>query len=102
MKTEPHTQTPSQPTTSAPIPDQSKPKPGRLISNSSPIDDFNRVIQVGDVFRKAIQDMNEVVKENVESSFSRQNFAAAIDCLKLMRSTALGYEEVETYNEWVI
>ncbi|OXH40668.1 ATP-dependent DNA helicase 2 subunit 2 [Cryptococcus neoformans] len=100
-KTEPHTQTPSQPTTSAPIPDQSKPKPGRLISNSSPIDDFNRVIQVGDVFRKAIQDMNEVVKENVESSFSRQNFAAAIDCLKLMRSTALGYEEVETYNDCI-
>lgn len=59
------------------------------------------MIQVGDVFRKAIQDMNEVVKENVKSSFSRQNFAGAIDCLKLMRSTALGYEEVETYNEWV-
>lgn len=59
------------------------------------------MIQVGDVFRKAIQDMNEVVKENVESSFSRQNFAGAIDCLKLMRSTALGYEEVETYNKWV-
>lgn len=60
------------------------------------------MIQVGDVFRKAIQDMNEVVKENVKSSFSRQNFAEAIDCLQLMRSTALGYEEVETYNEWVM
>lgn len=102
IKLEPQSQTSSQPTTSTPIPDQNKPKSGRLISNGSPIDDFNRVIQVGDVFRKAIQDMNEVVKENVKSSFSRQNFAEAIDCLQLMRSTALGYEEVETYNEWVM
>lgn len=100
-KPEPQSQTSSQPTTSTPIPDQNKPKSGRLISNGSPIDDFNRVIQVGDVFRKAIQDMNEVVKENVKSSFSRQNFAGAIDCLKLMRSTALGYEEVETYNDCI-
>ncbi|KIR74038.1 ATP-dependent DNA helicase 2 subunit 2 [Cryptococcus deuterogattii CA1014] len=101
IKLEPQSQTSSQPTTSTPIPDQNKPKSGRLISNGSPIDDFNRVIQVGDVFRKAIRDMNEVVKENVKSSFSRQNFAEAIDCLQLMRSTALGYEEVETYNDCI-
>jgi ATP-dependent DNA helicase 2 subunit 2 len=53
----------------------------------------------GDVFRKAIQDLGQVVKENVAASFSRQAFPLAIECLKSMRETALMYEEVETYNE---
>jgi ATP-dependent DNA helicase 2 subunit 2 len=71
-----------------------------LISNQHPLDDFNRLIEgEGDVFRKAIQDLGAVVKENVEASFSRQAFPLAIECLKAMRSTALTYEEVETYNE---
>jgi ATP-dependent DNA helicase 2 subunit 2 len=51
------------------------------------------------VFRKAIQDLGQVVKENVAASFSRQAFPLAIECLKAMRETALMYEEVETYNE---
>lgn len=84
--------TPSKPT-------PAKPKRGRLISNENPLDDFNRLIEgEGDVFRKAIQDLGAVVKENVEASFSRQAFPLAIDCLKAMRETALVYEEVETYN----
>lgn len=79
-----------------------KPKKGRLVSNENPLDDFNRLIEgEGDVFRKAIQDLGLVVKENVESSFSRQAFPLAIDCLKAMRQTSLTYEEVETYNALV-
>ena len=78
----------------------SKPKPGRLISNQRPLEDFHGLIEgEGDVFRKAIQDLGAVVKENVEASFSRQAFPLALDCLQAMRSTALTYEEVETYNE---
>jgi len=81
-------------------PHVAKPKPGRLISNQQPLEDFNRLIEgEGDVFRKAIQDLGAVVKENVEASFSRQAFPLALDCLQAMRSTALTYEEVETYNE---
>ncbi|WVQ71493.1 hypothetical protein IAR50_001031 [Cryptococcus sp. DSM 104548] len=98
-KSEPRTNsqaTPSDPTTL-----QGKPKRGRIISNESPLADFKRVIKEGDVFRKAIQDMGEVVKENVASSFSRQAFPGAIECLAVMRETALGYEEVETYNAYV-
>ena len=79
-----------------------KPKRGRLVSNEQPLQDFKRLIEgEGDVFRKALQDMGAVVKENVEASFSRQAFPLAIDCLKEMRETALMYEEVETYNEYV-
>jgi ATP-dependent DNA helicase 2 subunit 2 len=77
----------------------SKPKHGRLISNGHPLEDFERITSSGDVFRKAIQDMGAVVKENVEGSFSRSAFPLAIDCLKAMRETALEFEEVETYNE---
>ena len=79
-----------------------KPKRGRIISNEAPLDDFNRLISgEGDVFRKAIQDLGAVVKENVESSFSRQAFPLAIECLQAMRKTALVYEEVDTYNTYV-
>jgi len=60
-----------------------------------------RVEGEGDVFRKAIQDLGAVVKENVKGSFSRSAFPLAIECLQAMRKTALTYEEVETYNEWV-
>lgn len=86
----------------SPIQNKSKPKPkkGRLVSNEAPLHDFRALIEgEGDVFRKAIQDLGQVVKENVAASFSRQAFPLAIDCLKAMRETALMYEEVETYNE---
>ncbi|ODO03484.1 hypothetical protein L198_02331 [Cryptococcus wingfieldii CBS 7118] len=101
---QPGAQTASQPKPTVPTSEptlQGKSKPGRIISNGSPIADFRRVIKEGDVFRKAIQDMGEVVRENVAASFSRQAFPVAIECLALMRETALGYEEVETYNEYV-
>lgn len=76
-----------------------KPKKGRLVSNEQPLEDFRRLVEgEGDVFRKAIQDLGAVVKENVENSFSRSAFPLAIECLKAMRETALMYEEVETYN----
>jgi ATP-dependent DNA helicase 2 subunit 2 len=79
---------------------RAKPKKGRLVSNENPLEDFNRLIEgEGDVFRKAIQDLGAVVKENVEHSFSHQAFPLAIECLKAMRQTSLTYEEVETYNE---
>lgn len=76
-----------------------KPKRGRMVSNESPLEDFNAAIEgEGDVFRKAIQDLGEVVKENVEKSFSHSAFPMAIECLQAMRKTALVYEEVDTYN----
>ncbi|KAK6902779.1 hypothetical protein I203_108038 [Kwoniella mangroviensis CBS 8507] len=79
---------------------KAKPKSGRLISNENPLDDFKKLIEgEGDVFRKAIRDLGVVVEENIESSFSYQNYPLALDCLREMRSTALVYEEVETYNE---
>jgi ATP-dependent DNA helicase 2 subunit 2 len=79
-----------------------KPKKGRLVSNEQPLEDFHRLVEgEGDVFRKAIQDLGAVVKENVEGSFSRSAFPLAIECLKAMRETALVYEEVETYNALV-
>jgi ATP-dependent DNA helicase 2 subunit 2 len=84
----------------SPTQTKSKPKKGRLVSNENPLEDFRTLIEgEGDVFRKAIQDLGQVVKENVAASFSRQAFPLAIDCLKAMRETALMYEEVETYNE---
>lgn len=83
-----------------PTASKSKPKKGRLVSNERPLEDFKRLVEgEGDLFKKAIQDLGAVVKENVEASFSRQAFPLAIECLEAMRSTALTYEEVETYNE---
>jgi ATP-dependent DNA helicase 2 subunit 2 len=84
----------------SPVQQKGKPKKGRLVSNETPLEDFRTLIEgEGDVFRKAIQDLGQVVKENVAASFSRQAFPLAIECLKAMRETALMYEEVETYNE---
>ncbi|ORX39724.1 SPOC like C-terminal domain-containing protein [Kockovaella imperatae] len=77
-------------------------KRGRLISNERPVEDFRRVIEgEGDVFRKAIRDLGVVIKENVAASFSRQAFPMAIECLEAMRETALVYEEVETFNDYM-
>ncbi|WOO81065.1 ATP-dependent DNA helicase II subunit 2 [Vanrija pseudolonga] len=88
----------------APLPAKTKPKPkpGRLVSNERPLEDFQALVQgEGDVFRKAIQDLGVVVRENVAASFSRQAFPLALQCLEEARSTALMYEEVETYNDVV-
>lgn len=79
-----------------------KPKHGRLISNQNPLEDFTALIEgEGDIFRKAMQDLGVVIKENIESSFSRQAFPLAIECLKEMRQVALMYEEVDLFNERV-
>lgn len=102
---------------------KAKPKAGRLISNERPLEDYNRLVQgEGDMFKKAvspsfqtspaarshscaeqpqIQDLSAVVKENVAASFSRSAFPLALECLEAMRGTALTFEEVETYNEYV-
>ncbi|KAL1411229.1 ATP-dependent DNA helicase yku80 [Vanrija albida] len=88
----------------APLPAKTKPKPksGRLVSNERPLEDFQALVQgEGDVFRKAIQDLGVVVRENVAASFSRQAFPLALKCLEEARSTALMYEEAETYNDVV-
>nr|XP_019042867.1 hypothetical protein I302_08576 [Kwoniella bestiolae CBS 10118]OCF21797.1 hypothetical protein I302_08576 [Kwoniella bestiolae CBS 10118] len=85
-----------------PLTIKAKPKSGRLISNETPLEDFKTLIEgEGDIFRKAINDLGLVVDENIQSSFSYQNYPLALDCLREMRSTALVYEEVETYNEIV-
>ncbi|CAK9782753.1 SPOC domain-like protein [Cutaneotrichosporon oleaginosum] len=79
---------------------KAKAKPGRLISNERPLEDYRRLVQgEGDLFRKAIIDLAAVVKENVAASFSRQAFPLALECLEAMRTTALTFEEVETYND---
>ncbi|GMK57801.1 hypothetical protein CspeluHIS016_0406350 [Cutaneotrichosporon spelunceum] len=80
-------------------PVKARPKPGRLVSNESPLEDYRRLVQgEGDMFRKAITDLAAVVRENVAASFSRQAFPLALECLEAMRATALTFEEVETYN----
>ncbi|BEJ02117.1 hypothetical protein CcaverHIS631_0607990 [Cutaneotrichosporon cavernicola] len=80
-------------------PVKARPKPGRLISNENPLEDYHRLVQAeGDMFRKAITDLAAVVRENIAASFSRQAFPLALECLEAMRATALTFEEVETYN----
>jgi ATP-dependent DNA helicase 2 subunit 2 len=76
-------------------------KPGRFVSNDRPLDDFRRAFEAddeGDDTEAVLRDMMDVIKENIASSFSRQGFPLALECLRELRSAALDYEEVESYN----
>lgn len=64
-------------------------RPGRIIGNAFPLDDFRSNLERGDVVSKALQDMGVVITEIVEESFSTQRYDEALSCMKEMRETAL-------------
>jgi ATP-dependent DNA helicase 2 subunit 2 len=94
-------------------PPASIPKPGRVISNETPLEDFTAQLNadIGDNVAKAVRvwrhckgrrtadfhpssfpqmrDLGTVIKENVAASFSSSAFPLALDCLREMRRQAM-------------
>lgn len=61
----------------------------RIIGNLHPLYDFEQNTARGDVITKAVADMGRVIPEIVAESFSTQRFDEALDCMRVMRKTAL-------------
>lgn len=61
----------------------------RIIGNIHPLYDFEQNIARGDVVTKAVADLGEVIPEILDDSFSSQRFEEALDCMKVMRKTAV-------------
>lgn len=61
----------------------------RIIGNVHPLYDFEQNTARGDVVTKAVADMGKVIPEIVAESFSTQRFDEALDCMRIMRKTAL-------------
>lgn len=61
----------------------------RIIGNVHPLYDFEQNISRGDVVSKAVEDLGNVIIEIVEESFSSQRFQEALECMKIMRKTAV-------------
>ncbi|KAG8984122.1 ATP-dependent DNA helicase II subunit 2 [Tulasnella sp. JGI-2019a] len=76
-------------------------RPGRIIGNAFPLDDFRNNLERGDVVSKALQDMGVVITEIVEESFSTQRYDEAISCMKEMRDTALKEDDVGLWNIFI-
>ncbi|KAG8959142.1 ATP-dependent DNA helicase II subunit 2 [Tulasnella sp. 419] len=73
-------------------------RPGRIIGNADPLEDFRENLSRGDVVSKALEDMGDVIMEIVAESFSSQRYDEAIECMKAMRQTALEEDDVEIWN----
>ncbi|KAG8851859.1 ATP-dependent DNA helicase II subunit 2 [Tulasnella sp. 330] len=76
-------------------------RPGRIIGNAFPLDDFKSNLERGDVVSKALQDMGDVITEIVEESFSTQRYDEALSCMKEMRNTALQEDDVGLWNTFL-
>jgi ATP-dependent DNA helicase 2 subunit 2 len=64
-------------------------RPGRIIGNAFPLNDFRKNLERGDVVSKALKDMGTIIPEIVEESFSTQRYDEALQCMREMRDVAL-------------
>ena len=53
-----------------PSPAASDIAPGRVIGNTSPLEDFKRTLSRGDLVTKAVQDMGDVIEEIVKAGIA--------------------------------
>lgn len=105
LATKPSTKPPKSPPTSArnpplPTPARSPPSqspplsgidhtPGRIISNSSPLTDFQENIKQGDIVSQAVRDLGTVIKEVIMKPFASRRHSEMLECMKEMRKVAL-------------
>ncbi|KAG9011776.1 ATP-dependent DNA helicase II subunit 2, partial [Tulasnella sp. 427] len=73
-------------------------RPGRIIGNAFPLQDFRENLKEGDVVSKALKDMSVVIPEIVNESFSTQRYEEAIQCMREMRKTALQEDDIDIWN----
>ncbi|KAF8575921.1 ku80-like protein [Ramaria rubella] len=84
------------PASLSPTPDPGR-APGRIIGNTSPLQDFKQNIKEGDVVSQAVRDLGEVIKEVITKPFASRRHGEMLECLKEMRHVALHEDEI---NEW--
>ncbi|KAF8523097.1 SPOC domain-like protein [Hysterangium stoloniferum] len=75
--------------------------PGRIIGNSSPLEDFKQNIKSGDVVSQAVRDLGAVIKEIVVKPFASRRHNEMIECLKEMRDVALQEDEISMWNAFI-
>ncbi|KAF5361629.1 hypothetical protein D9758_007384 [Tetrapyrgos nigripes] len=75
--------------------------PGRVIGRTNPLEDFKKTVASTAVYIKAVQDMGDVITEIVVAPFASRRTAELKECLKEMRRTALGEDEIETWNRFL-
>ncbi|KAG8876714.1 ATP-dependent DNA helicase II subunit 2 [Tulasnella sp. 332] len=73
-------------------------RPGRIIGNAFPLDDFKNNLERGDIVSKALQDMGAVIMEIVGESCSMRRYDEMLSCMKEMRSTALQEDDIGLWN----
>ncbi|KIO24865.1 hypothetical protein M407DRAFT_211773 [Tulasnella calospora MUT 4182] len=76
-------------------------RPGRIIGNAFPLEDFKDNLKEGDVVSKALKDMSAVIPEIVDESFSTQRYDEAIQCMREMRKTALQEDDIDIWNDFL-
>ncbi|KAG7096429.1 hypothetical protein E1B28_003866 [Marasmius oreades] len=72
--------------------------PGRIIGNTYPLEDFKANTEKGDVVTKAVEDLGAVIEEVVFRPFAHRRTEEMIECMKLMRKTAMVEDEVDAWN----
>ncbi|KAF9254811.1 hypothetical protein L218DRAFT_1009283 [Marasmius fiardii PR-910] len=72
--------------------------PGWIIGNTYPLKDFKANTEKDDVVTKAIEDLGVVIKEVVFWPFAHRRTQKMIECMQLMRQTAMVEDEVDAWN----
>ena len=62
---------------------------GRIVGNTSPLEDFKRNLQEGDIVTQAVHDLGQVIKEIITRPFASRRHQEMLECLKEMRLVAL-------------
>jgi ATP-dependent DNA helicase 2 subunit 2 len=68
--------------------------PGRIIGNTTPLEDFKTNLEEGDVVSQAVRDLGAVIKEIIMKPFASRRHQEMLECMKEMRKVAL---EVRVY-----
>jgi ATP-dependent DNA helicase 2 subunit 2 len=63
--------------------------PGRIIGSTFPLEDFKKNISRGDLVTKAVEDLAWVVQDIVLKPFAPRRHQEMIECLQVLRATAI-------------
>ncbi|KAG6841529.1 hypothetical protein C0991_009894 [Blastosporella zonata] len=76
--------------------------PGRIIGSTYPLADFKKNVAQGDVVTKAVEDFAAVITEIVMRPFSSRRNSELLECMQVLRETALLEDEIDAWNAFLV
>ncbi|THH13198.1 hypothetical protein EW146_g6992 [Bondarzewia mesenterica] len=76
-------------------------EPGRIVSTTTPLNDFRKNISRGDVVTKAVEDLAWAIREVVMRPFAGRRYREMHECMTELREVCLQEDEIDSWNSFL-